>query len=162
MTTRRRLPLAVVMLLLASAAIGQDASQGSFENKLYSISEFNHFGLDPQQFAALTDTDQKNLLAARDALIGLLRAIETNSSVSSFVSSELLKRYKNSADLVASLIEPETSIHAAGISDFTLGKHGEIHFHFFAVVFSEGNMAVSEKSATIQNSDRGWRVATIE
>jgi hypothetical protein len=159
---RTALILMGMLLVQTSAALCQNTSQETFENKLYSIAEIKHFGLDPQQFVALSDTDKNNILAARDALIGLLRAIETNSSITPFVAPELIKKYKDSATLAASLIDPETSIHAVGITDFTLGKQGEIHLHFFAVVFSDGSMAVSEKSATIQRSNTGWRVATIE
>jgi hypothetical protein len=160
--TRRLLRLAATLLVLISAALSQNASQKSFEDRLYPVAEIRHFNLDPQQFAALTDTDKKNLLSARDALIGLLRAIETRSSTIPFAAPGLIKKHKDSAGLAASLIDPETSIHAVGITDFTLSKPGEIHLHFFVIVFSEGSMSVSEKSATIQHLDAGWRVAAIE
>jgi hypothetical protein len=158
----RSLIRAAMLLVLTSVAIGQNTNQRSFEDRLYSISEIKHFSLDLGQFVALSDADKKNLFAAHDALIGLLRAIETNSSTLPFITPELARKYKNSADLGASLIDPETSIHAVAITDFRLGKQGEIRLHFFAVVFSEGSMAVSEKSAIIQRSDTGWRVAAIE
>jgi hypothetical protein len=55
----RSFTLAATLLVLTSATLCQDKSQESFENQLYSIAEIKHFGLDPQQFAALSDSDKK-------------------------------------------------------------------------------------------------------
>jgi len=60
------------------------------------------------------------------------------------------------------MIEPETSILAAGVSDFTLVGTRTIRLNFFAVVSSEGNIVVSEKTAVLKETDSGWRFAGLE
>jgi hypothetical protein len=162
MSTRTVLIFACTLLSLGSTAAAQGSPQDVFEDKLYSLSEIKHFNLDPQQFAALSDADKKNLLRARDTLVALFKAIEVNEPTLSYIAPELAKKYKDSAALAAVLIEPETSIHAIGVTEFKLLKQGEIRLTFFAVVFSEGTMAVSEKSAILKKIDSSWRVAAFE
>jgi hypothetical protein len=162
MSARKALIFACTVLMLGSTAAAQGTPQETFESKLYSLSEIKHFNLDPQQFSALGDADKKNLLQARDALVSLFKAIEVNKPALSYVTPELAKKYKDSASLAAGLIEPETSIHAIGVTEFKLLKEGEIRLSFFAVVFSEGTMAVSEKSAILKKIDSGWRVGAFE
>jgi len=166
MSTREALIFACTLLLVGSTAAAQgapqEAFQEAFEDKLFSLAEIKHFNLAPQQFAALSDADKKNLMQARDALVALFKAIEANKPTVSYVTPELAKKYKDSASLAASLIEPETSIHAIGVTEFKLLKEGEIRLSFFAVVFSEGTMAVSEKSAILKKIDSSWRVAAFE
>jgi hypothetical protein len=41
-------------------------------------------------------------------------------------------------------------------------NEGEIRLGFFAVVFSEGTMAVSEKSAILKKIGSSWCVAAFE
>jgi hypothetical protein len=52
-------------------------------------------------------------------------------------------------------------LQAIGVTEFKL-KEGEIRLSFFAVVFSEGAMAVPEKSAVLKKIDSSWRVAAFE
>lgn len=162
MSTRKALIFACTLLFLGSTAAAQGTSQEVFEDKLYSLTEIKHFNLDPQQFAALSDADKKNVLQARDTLVALFKAIERNKPALSYVTPELAKRYKDSASLAAGLIEPETSIHAIGVTEFKLLNEGEIRLGFFAVVFSEGTMAVSEKSAILKKIGSSWCVAAFE
>jgi hypothetical protein len=101
-SVREALIFACTLLLLGSTAAAQGTPQEVFESKLYSLSEIKHFDLDPQQFAALSDADKKNLMQARDALVALFKAIEANKPTVSYVTPELAKKYKDSASLAAS------------------------------------------------------------
>ena len=130
---------------------------------MYAISQLNSFGSDSQKFAALNDADKKNLLACRDILFGLLRAVERKTAISEYVTPELAKKYRDSAGLAASLLDPETSLIAVGVSDFAVPPGGrEIHLHFYAVTFSDGAMAASEKSAILNKVDSTWRVGAFD
>jgi hypothetical protein len=74
----------------------------------------------------------------------------------------MVQKYKNSIALAASIIEPETSILAAGVSDFALVDRQTIQLSFFALLSSEGSIIVSEKAAVLKETDSGWRVAELK
>ena len=149
-------------LWLGHNAFSQTLSKKEFEAKMYSIEAISHFGLYPEKFASLSDSNKQNLLASRDDLMSLLRAIEQKRDALAFVTHDLAQKYHSSTELAASLVEQETSILAAGVTDFDLIDGGAIRLHFFAVISSEGTLTVSEKSAILKKSDSGWRVARFQ
>jgi hypothetical protein len=151
-----------VLGLLGGSVCGQTAEIKSFGAKLYSIKEISHFSMDDQRFAALTDAQKRSLIESRDDLIALLRAIQNNGDVRTYASPEMVQKYKNSIALAASIIEPETSILAAGVSDFALVDRQTIQLSFFALLSSEGSIIVSEKAAVLKETDSGWRVAELK
>lgn len=156
----------VVGILVVLGFPGRGGSQTvereAFEAKIYSIEAVSHFGVSDEKFAALTDVQRKSLVEARDDLMGMLQAIQHRRDVTRYATRETVRKYKTSADLAASLIEPETSILAAGISDFALVDKGTIRLNFFAIVSSEGDIVVSEKAAVLRETDAGWRFAGFE
>jgi hypothetical protein len=159
-------PLAIALLLaigfLAGTTRGQTMERKSFEAKMYSIEAIDHFGVSDDKFAALTDVQKQGLVEARNDLIALLRAIQYRRDVTKFVTHEMVSKYRTSSALAASLIAPETSILAAGVSDFALVDKGIIKLNFFAMVSSEGDIVVSEKTAVLKDTDSGWRFAGYE
>jgi hypothetical protein len=151
-----------VLGLLSGSICGQTAEIKSFDVKLYSIKEISHFGIGDQRFAGLTDAQKRSLFESQDDLIALLRAIQNNHDVRTYASPEMVRKYKTSIALAASIIEPETEILAAGVSDFTLVDKQTIKLNFFALLSSEGNIIVSEKAAVLKETDSGWRVAELK
>lgn len=148
--------------VLARTASGQTTQEKSFEAKLYSIEAVSHFGIDDHRFAALTDTQRRSLVESRNDLVAMLQAIQHRRDVTIYASREMVRKFQTSGALAASIIDPETSILAAGVSDFALVGKGTIRLNFFAVVSSEGNMIVSEKIAVLKETDSGWRVDAFE
>jgi hypothetical protein len=129
---------------------------------MYSIEEVSHFGIDDAGFAALTDTQKQSLVEARNHLISMLQAVQHGSDATKYASPEMMAKHKTSTDLAASLLEPETSILAVGVSNFTFVDERTIKLNFFAVVSSEGNILASEKVAVLRRGDSVWRVASFE
>jgi hypothetical protein len=62
---------------------------------------------------------------------------------------------------VASVLEPETFLLAACVTNFTLNNQKEIKLDFFTITDSEGTITASETSAVIKNEGHGWRVARV-
>jgi hypothetical protein len=149
----------VALGLLSRGGSGQTTGRKSFEAKMFSIEDICHFGIDDERFAALTKEQKTSLVEARNVLMAMLQAIQHKRDVTKYASSEMVAKYKTSSALAASLIDPETSILAAGVSDFSLVDSGTIRLNFFAVVSSEGNIVVSEKAALLRQTDSGWRFA---
>jgi hypothetical protein len=142
---------------------GQTIDKLSFEKKMYSVTPISNFGLDPERFAELSDSQKKDILSSRDVLVALMKAIETKSDISNYITPEMNKKYKSSTALAASIVDPETLIMAAGVTDFTFIAGGtDIQLHFFAVTFSEGTIAVSEKSAIVRKVGSNWRIAKFD
>jgi hypothetical protein len=151
-----------VLGVLGGSLCGQTADLKSFGTKIYSIKEISHFSIDDQRFAALTDAEKRSLIESRDDLIALLQGIQDNRDVRTYATPEMVRRHKTSAALAASILEPETSILAAGVSDFALVDKQTIKLNFFALVSSEGNIIVSERVAVLKKTDSGWGVAEVK
>lgn len=151
-----------VLGILGGSLCGQTAELKSFDAKLYSIKEISHFSIDDQRFAALTDAQKRSLIESRDDLIALLQGIQDNRDVRTYATPEMVHKYKTSIALAASIIEPETSILAAGVSDFALVDKQTIKLNFFTLLSSEGNIIVSERAAVLRKTDSGWGVAEVK
>jgi hypothetical protein len=149
----------LILLVLASCALGQTAASGSFEEKLYSIAQLKHFSLDDQRLAALNEADRANILHCRAVLVNLFGSLERQADVLQYLAPELAAKYRTPDALAASLIEPETSVLAIGVSDFTLEKDRKIRLQFFAITDSEGTITASEMFATLRRVDSSWRVS---
>jgi len=147
--------------LFGRSACGQATERKSFEEKIYPIEAISHFAVSDDRFAALTDAQKQGLVEARNDLMAMLKAIQNGGDATRYAAQDLIARYRTSTALAASLMAPETSILAAGVSDFALGK-GIIRLNFFAVVSSEGDILVSEKTAVLRETDSGWRFAGLE
>ena len=143
-------------------AHAQTMSRKVFEAKLFAIQTTDHFTVSDEKFAALTEAQKENLIEARSDLMALFDSIENRRDVRKYAAPDLIAKYKTSAALAASFIDPETSIVAAGISDFSYAGPKTIKLHFFAVVSTEGDIIVSEKTAVLKESDSVWRVAGLE
>jgi len=154
--------IALVLIFGGRSASAQTIDQKSFEAKLYSIEPISHFGIDEQRFATLTETQKQALVDSRRTLIDMLRAIQLKRNALTYLTTDMAKKYRNSSALASSLLEPETMILGAGISDFTFVDVETIKLHFFVAVFSEGNIVVSEKSAVMKKTEAGWRVDGFE
>jgi hypothetical protein len=148
--------------VLGPTMCGQTAERKSFEERIYSIEAISHFDVSDERFAALSNAQKRGLAEARNDLMDMLQAIEHRRDVTRYATPEMVGKYKTSAALAASMIDPETSILAAGISDFALVGTRTIRLNFFAVVSSEGNIVVSEKTAVLKETDSGWRFAGLE
>ena len=158
------LALAVIcaLILFGQGTFGQTMDKKSFETKMYSIEAISHFGLDEQKFGRLKEAEKRNLVESRDDLMAMLQAIQTKRDAMAYATSSMVHKYGSSTALASSLLEPETSILAAGVSDFAFVDAGSIRLRFFVAVFSEGNIVISEKSAILKKTDSGWRVAGFE
>jgi hypothetical protein len=134
----------------------------SFEAKMYSIEDIHHFALGPERFASLTEAQKRSLVESRNDFIALEEAIEYGGDVTKYVSPEMVRKYGTSTALVASMIAPETSILAAGVSECAFVDKGTIRLETFAVVFSEGYILVNEIAVVLKETDSGWRVAEFK
>jgi len=148
--------------VFGQATYGQTTDRKSFEAKVYSIEAVSHLGVSDEKFAALTDLQKRSLVEARNDLLSMLQAIERKQDVKKFATPEMVTKFKTSAALAASMIDPETSILAAGVSDFAVVDTRTIKLNFFALVSSEGSLVVSEKTAVLKQTDSGWRFAALE
>lgn len=151
-----------LLSILDPNTYGQTAERKSFEAKIFSIEAISHFGVSDEKFAALTEVQRGSLIAARSNLMDMLQAIEHRRDVRRYATPEIVAKYKTSSALAASMIESEASILAAGVSDFSFAETGTIKLNFFAVVSSEGNIVVSEKTAVLKEVDSAWRFAGLE
>jgi hypothetical protein len=161
---RHWVALATLFALSApgQSARGQATTEKSFEARMYSIEAISHFGLDDRRFATLTDAQERSLVESRDDLLAMLQAIEHKRDATTYASREMVRKHGTSTALAASIIDPETSILAAGVSDFALVDRSTIKLKFFAVLSSEGNIVISEKAAVLKETDSGWRVDAFE
>jgi hypothetical protein len=148
--------------ILGQGLYGQATERKLFETKMYSIEEISHFGVSDEKFAALSDAQKRSLIEARSDLMDMLQAIQHRRDVTKYATPATVRKYKTSSALAASMIEAETSILAAGVSDFSYVDEGTIKLNFFAVVSSEGNIVVSEKTAVLKQVDSAWRFAGLE
>ena len=151
-----------MLSILGRTTYGQTTERKSFEARIYSIEVISHFGVNDEKFAALTDAQKRGVVEARNDLMDILQAIEHRRDVTRYATPEMVGKYKTSTALAASMIDPETSILAAGVSDFALAGTRTIRLNFFAVVSSEGSIVVSEKTAVLKETDSGWRFAGLE
>ena len=92
----------------------------------------------------------------------MFQAIEKGGETLKYVTPELARRYRNADALAGSIMDRETSIIAAGVTDFSFmnGRAG-IRLQYFALIFSEGSLLVREKSASFRRSGGEWRVASF-
>lgn len=147
---------------LAQTVYSQTTDRKSFEAKLFAMQTMNHFTVSDEKFAGLTDTQKTSLIDARNDLMDMLDSIEHRRDIKKYVAPDLIAKYKTSTSLAASFIDSETSIVAAGISDFSYVEPKTIKLHFFAVVSAEGDIVVSEKTAVLKEFDSMWRVTRFE
>jgi hypothetical protein len=145
-----------------SRTAAQTIDRKSFEAKLYQIEPISHFGIDEQRFATLTETQKQEVIDARRDLIDMLRAIQMKRNALTYVTTDMAKKYRSSSALASSLLEPETTILGAGISDFTFVDAQTVKLHFFVAAFSEGNIVISEKFAVVKKTEGAWRVDGFE
>jgi hypothetical protein len=157
-----RRPIGLMIVLVMCSAAAQSAQGQSFESRMYAIARLDHF--DTSKLAGLPADEKRDLLACRDAVIRVLKGIETKSDVRPYITPALARKYPRTEALGAALVDPETSLLAAGVSDFDLTIGGEkgIQLKVFAVVFSEGIIAASEKIAYCQRSGARWRISEFE
>lgn len=151
-----------MLSVLVRGAYGQATERKTFEAKMYSIETISHFGVSDEKFAALTDTQKHSLLEARSDLMDMLEGIQHRRDVTKYATPAMVAKYKTSSALADSMIEPETSMLAAGVSDFSFVGAQTIKLNFFALVSSEGNIDVSEKTAVLKQVDSAWRFAGLE
>jgi hypothetical protein len=147
------------LLVLASCALAQTTASRSFEDKLYSIAQLRHFSLGDQRLAALSESDKANVLQCRAVLVELFRSLEKKSAVSQYLTPELAGKYKTPDALAAALTDPETSVLAIGVSDFTLEGDGQIRLQFFGIADSEGAITASEMFATLRRAGSSWQIS---
>ena len=148
-----------MLSILVRSAYGQTTERKSFEAKIYSIETISHFGISDEKFAGLSEAQRRSLIEARSDLMDMLQAIQHRRDVTRYATPAMVGKYRTSSALAASVIEPETSILAAGVSDFSFADAETIKLNFFAVVSSEGNIVVSEKTAVLREVDSAWRFA---
>ncbi len=151
-----------MLSILGQGLYGQATERKSFEAKMYSIEEISHFGVSDEKFAAVTEAQRRSLIEARSDLMGMLQAIQRRRDVTRYVTPQMVGKYTTSAALAASIIEAETSMLAAGVSDFSFANARTVKLNFFVVVSSEGNIVVSEKTAVLTQVDSTWRFAGLE
>lgn len=153
----------LIMYVQAGSAYAADTQQQSFEASLFGISEISHFGLDEQRFNQLSIKQRVDVLQAKELLFNLFKSIQNkDGKPQQYLSSALNKKFPTKREFVQSLVDEETSLLAMIIGDFSIGKGGNsIVFHFSIISSTEGIVAVTEKTATVQNFDEGWKVAKI-
>jgi hypothetical protein len=156
----RPFPTALVTILALicwiPAAFCED--KATFEKRLFGITPLSHFSVDTQRFRTLNQNDKTNLLAARTVLSTVLERLEKKQDALPYLTREFAKNFKSSTELAASLISPETSLMALGITDFELVDSSSTKLQFFVLTFSEGNLVVSEKTASLKKTSAGWRI----
>jgi len=154
----RALMLASLLLVGIRVEPGEISEREAFDRKMYSVIPLHNFGTNPQQFASLDDGKKQSLLACRDVLLSLFRALDTNGDISKFLTPELSKKYRTGADFV----DPETSLEEVGILDWDfVSRETEIQLRFVAIVYSEGNWIFSKNTAILKKSGSGWRISKL-
>ncbi|MGB7218999.1 MAG: hypothetical protein WBD07_09330 [Vicinamibacterales bacterium] len=167
MKAARNTLLALCLLTIfanwASAQTTQTAAPQTFNERVFAVVPVGRFPADPRAFAGLTPRDQHDVLACRDVLMELLKNLQTGGDGLRYLARDFASQFKTTADVLASLAAPETSLLAAGISgfDFVDDRTG-IELRFFMVVFSEGKTAVSEVAAVLRKTGSQWRVAGFD
>lgn len=152
-----------VSVASAQATLGQATEQRSFEKRMYSVSQLSFFGSDPQEFAGLSVDDQRNLLQCRRVLMALLQDVETGADARKYLTKDLARTYETPTAFASSLVESETSLVAAGVTEFSVEPdRSQVNLHFFVVTFSEGNMYASEMTATLRKSASDWRISRLK
>ena len=156
-----KLRITLVIAVVIPCATAQTAEGPSFERRMYAIERLDQHN--PRQFAGLPDGQKRDFLACRNAVIAVLKGIETKNDLHLYLTPELARKYPSTEALGASLIERETSLLAVGVSEFNLNDEGNrIRLTVFVLVFSEGMIGASEKVAYCERSGGRWRISGFE
>jgi len=160
----RSIAAVLAILFLAAVTIqsqtGQAPSREAFDRRMFSPVALGSFGrTSPEQFASLDDGQKESLLACHDVLVALFRRLSKGENFSEYLTTELLKKYRTGADLVA----PETELEEVGVLDWDFqGGKSEIQIHFFATVYSEANWILSNNTASFKKSGSAWQIDKLD
>jgi hypothetical protein len=152
------------LVFLCDSTPALEIDQKSFEHSIYGVSEISHFTLDTQRFNRLSAHQKQDILLAKTVLLELLKAVQDiNGNPNQYLSSAFNKQFPIKKSFAQSLLDEETSLIALIVGDFTIPEDNtKIILRFSVISSSEGNMVVTEKSATIQKMDAGWKLIGIK
>lgn len=159
----RSIARVLAILFLASITIqsepAQVPSREAFDRRMFSRVTPGTFGTSPEQFVRLDDGQKQALLACHDVLVALFRRLSKGENFSEYLTTQLLKKYRTAADLVA----PETELAEVGVLDWDFqGGKTEIQIHFFVALYSEGNWVLSNNTASFKKSGSRWQIDKLE
>ena len=154
--------VATALTFVGVPALAQNATQDRFETELFSIAPLHHFAIDSRTFNSLAAAERLAVLACRAHVIGLLEKVQSRQNALQHLTPDFAKTYATPAGFASSLVAPEASLMAAGISSLEVieNKKG-IRLRFFVLTSSEGMIVTSEKSATCRLANGMWRVAEL-
>ena len=146
------------------AAIAADAELQSFENAVYGISEISHFGGDPAELGRLSAESRSEVIHAKSVLVNVLKSLQDKNLKSHlYLTDALAKKFPTEQSFARSLLDPETSLLALLVNDFTFSaNNAQIVFKFSLVMSSEGSLATADKSATLIKVGPDWKFASIQ
>jgi hypothetical protein len=160
----RSIAVSLAILFLAAVTIQGEPSQApgreAFDRRMFSPVALGTFGTtSPEQFASLDDGQKQALLGCHDVLVALFRRLSKREDFSEYLTTELQKKYRTAADLVA----PETELAEVGLLDWDFqGGKTEIQMRFFAAVYSEGNWVLSNNTASFKKSGSAWQIDKLD
>ena len=152
------------LLSPCGAAIAADAELQSFENAVYGISEISHFGGDPAELGRLSAESRSEVIHAKSILVNVLKSLQDKNIKSHmYLTETLAKKFPTEQSFARSLLDPETSLLALLVNDFTFSaNNAQIVFEFSLVMSSEGSLATADKSATLIKVGPDWKFASIQ
>ncbi|CAH1082865.1 hypothetical protein NTG1052_430004 [Candidatus Nitrotoga sp. 1052] len=97
-----------MLFTFAGSSLAADTPLQSFEASIFGISEISHFGLDEQRFNRLSIDQRKNILLAKETLLGFFKAIQNkDGKPQQYLSSALNKKFPTKQRVVQSLVDEE-------------------------------------------------------
>jgi hypothetical protein len=62
----------------------------------------------------------------------------------------------------SALIADETSVMEVGLTDFRVLKPGSLELNFYALIMTEGTLAVGEGKAELNKINGTWKIAHVQ
>jgi hypothetical protein len=158
---------AMLALTLSTAAMPSAAkspAHDAFERQFHEPVVVGRYGTYFETFEALTAGQRRDILAARDTLVGFFEEAEENGSegsIGDLVDPELVARFGGVKEMIANFFAEETQAHIVTVTGFDLVSADSIKLEFYVVWFVEGAMQVVENDALLRRSGKKWLIVDI-
>lgn len=156
--------LAVGCSVIAMPAIAGSVEHKKFEREFHEPVVISRFGTNFEAFEALTAGRRRDVLAARNTLMGFFEEAEENGSlgrIGDFIDPELIARFGGLKEMIADIFAEETQAQIVTVTSFDLVSADSIKLDFYVVWFVEGAMYIAENDALLRRSGRNWIIADI-
>jgi hypothetical protein len=161
--------MSLLRTLLQIGAVGfffalcQAATPAAFEDQFFEPVRVSPLGVSPDILTRLTPEEMNDLTHARQVLGAFFRRLERPSgNPLELITPQYAHEKPNRLAIRKALIADETSVLEVGLTDFKVLNPNSLELRFYALITTEGTLAVGEGKAELNRLSGTWKIAHIE